>query len=250
MTLTNIYNRLLTAAVLLSTSVCAFAQNLQTYVDDTYVGMLGITIDGIEYNHADITLYAERNASGTVNVSVKDFTLVKGEESKPLGSILLGDLTLAKGPEAIRVSVSSTQTAAFTDGKAPSPDDPVNPSGGGNNSVSGGDQGAEGEWGDGTGQGGDDKHWLGATYGQMDISVSGELTNGYADLKFVVTIPSVGKTVTAVFRTPNVSTSISPATVSHDVRSGLRKFSRSRSSRRYTLSGTPAPANYRGVVIE
>lgn len=203
-------------------------------------GTLALTIDGQCYEHKDVTLFVQKRLDGTVNISLKDFILDKGTEQKPLGNILLTDVTLSEGTinTTQTVTISASQGTGGTSGG----DDSSPSQGDGGSSVSGGGQSAGTPWGDEDEDGPvkptrpDD--WLGPSYGPITITATGELYGDNARLYFDIYIPSQSKTIRATFISNQLATGLSSLRLEGDG-----------ASVRYTPSGIPVSSHYRGIIV-
>lgn len=209
------------------------AQTLTTYVADSYTGTLSVTIDGVTYQHELITIGVKSNGTDAVDLSLTEFKLVRGSEVKQLGNICLTAVALTKPTAEPVVNIVTSQQVTIADPTATStdPDDP--------NSATGSDQEAADGWGNDDDDPVTDDKWHGPEYGPMTITASGSLSIDTANLSFSVYIPSSGKTVTATFTTPNVSTAIAPS---------LQRVSAD-APVRYTPAGIRVPKSYRGPYL-
>lgn len=107
---------IMTIGMLMSSCLSLIAQGLTTFVADSYVGTLGITIDGEHYDHNNIRMNVEKCADGKLNFSVEDFKLVRGGEVKPIGNITLTGVMLEKKNDTFLVGVSSSQKITIANG--------------------------------------------------------------------------------------------------------------------------------------
>lgn len=223
---------LLTLALLVSARFSLNAQSLTTYVDNSYVGTLSVTIDGTTYAHEGICIEAQKCADETLNLSVKEFTLVRDGEKKPIGNILLKGITLTKDNSQDIVRIASYQTITIT-----TSDISTDTSDGDGNTVSGPDMGW-GDSGDGI-EGSEDPEWFGPTYGEMQVRTSGGLRHDHADLSFDIYIPSLAKSVRVTFTTADVVTALTT----------VKCLNTPDTSDAFTPAGLRATSSYRGIII-
>lgn len=233
----NFTKALLMLVLMFLTSSSVLAQDLTSYVADSYIGTLSVTIDDVKYEHDGISMTVEKRINNSVNLKIKDFILVRGSEVKPIGDITLTGVVLSKKPETNFVNASTSQNIIITSGSSSSPE--------GGNTAGGSDQEAGNGWGDNDGTSGTDsgsttgnKDWYGPSYGTMTVNASGNMSNDYANLSFNVYIPSLPKTVIISFTTSNVPTRIDTT-----------KYAEDNKNFGYTLSGRPASSSHKGIMI-
>lgn len=206
-----------------------------TKVADQYVGTFSLIIDGLRYDHDNITMYVEKSGE-TVNLSINEFKLVRDGVTKQIGNIRLSNvrLTPAEYPSTA-VNMSLSQTVTIT--QPTTPVDPDNPNGveGSNQQGSPGFGNNEGEEGGGPET---DYEWYGPSYGEMNVTMDGSAATDFISLSFRVFIPNLEKYVEATFTMGNVPTRIAPI-----------KVAGAKNIKCYTPAGIPVSSSYKGIVV-
>lgn len=144
----------------LALAVCAtlgFAQNVKTYTDN-----LVVTINEESTPPMPAQIFVEELGDGTCNLSLKNFTLVMGEESLPVGNINLPGITLQD--EGAYQSFATQQTITIQPG-----DD-------------------------------ESKTWLGPMLGEVPIDMQGRITGDKLYCTIDIDMQeSLGQTIGVVF---------------------------------------------------
>lgn len=235
--------KMLLMLLLLAAAVpSAMAQNLTTYVNNSYEGTLTVTIDGESYVHTGITMYVRKMEQGTLRLSIREFRLNRDGEVIPIGNIVIPDVQLQQGVSSSLVGFTFSRTLTIADGND---SDDLNTAGGEDIKPGGGggwgsddDEGTIPDSGVNAGTESNEEEWTGPSYGELSVNSRGSMSTSYAEVTCEVTIPSLGKKAYATFYSRNVSTGISMA-----------KTTPQKGNKRYTVSGIPASASYRGIVI-
>jgi len=88
------------------TSLMALATVAAPINASDYTGTLTVTVSGQAADPVETTISVDENTDGTYNMSLKNFTLVSGGESMPIGNIQIDNVAAAKSGDATVLQTS------------------------------------------------------------------------------------------------------------------------------------------------